>query len=75
MGIDFKDEELKKKYSCGSLLKKVNRGGRTIRVEGLDVETAERINRRVSASVRQYIVEHQNALASETAHKVFKKVR
>lgn len=75
MGIDFKDKELKKKYSCGPLLKKVKCGGRTIRVEGLDVETADRINRRVSASVRQYITEQQNALASETAQKVFKKVR
>ena len=73
MGIDF--EELKKKYSCGPLLKKVNCGGRTIRVEGLDSKTAERINRRVSASARQYITEQQNGLASETAQKVFKKVR
>lgn len=73
MGIDF--EKLKKQYSRGPLLKKVNCGGRTIRVEGLDSKTAERINRRVSASVRQYIAEQQNALASETAQKVFKKVR
>lgn len=65
MGIDF--EELKKKYSCGPLLKKVNCSGRTIRVEGLDIGTAERINERVAASARQYIVEQQNALASETA--------
>lgn len=48
MGIDF--EELKKKYSCGPLLKKVNCSGRTIRVEGLDIGTAERINERVAAS-------------------------
>lgn len=73
MSIDF--EKLEKQYSCGPLLKKVNCGGRTIRVEGLDSKTAERINRRVSASARQYIVEQQNGLASETAQKVFKKVR
>ena len=73
MGIDF--EELKKEYSCGSLLKKKSCHGRTIRVERLDVETAERINKRVSASARQYITEQQNALTSETAQKVFKKVR
>ena len=73
MRIDFK--ELKKKYSCGPLLKKVNCSGRTIRVEGLDIGTAERINERVAASARQYIVEQQNGLASETAQKVFKKVR
>lgn len=73
MKIDF--EELKKKYSSGSLLKKKSCNGRTIKIESLDVETAERINRRVSASARQYLVEQQNGLASETAQKVFKKVR
>ncbi len=50
MGIDF--EELKKKYSCGPLLKKVNCNDRTIRVEGLDIGTAERINERVAASLK-----------------------
>ncbi len=73
MKIDFK--ELKKKYSSGSLLKKKSCNGRTIKIESLDEETAERINRRVSASARQYLVEQQNALASETTQKVFKKVR
>lgn len=33
------------KYSSGSLLKKISCKGRTIRIENLDVETAERINR------------------------------
>lgn len=65
MGIDFKDKELKKKYSCGPLLKKVNCGGRTIRVEGLDVETAERINRRVSASARQHFVESHACICGD----------
>lgn len=73
MKIDF--EELKNKYSSGSLLKKKSCNGRTIKIESLDEETAERINRRVSASARQYLVEQQNGLASETAQKVFKKVR
>lgn len=73
MSIDF--EKLEKQYSCGPLLKKVKCGGRTIRVEGLDSKTADRINRRVSATARQYIAEQQNGLASETAQKVFKKVR
>ena len=55
-------EETKKKYSCGSLLKKKNCGGRTIRIESLDVHTAERINRRVSATVKQHVVESHNSL-------------
>lgn len=63
MEIDF--EELKKKYSCGSLLKKRPCNGRTIKIQSLDVETAERINRRVSASARQYLVESHTSLCSD----------
>ena len=59
------DEEAKKKYSCGSLLKKKNCGGRTIRVESLDVRTAERINRRVSATAKQYVVESHSSLQAD----------
>ena len=50
MGIDF--EKLKKQYSCGPLFVPVNCSGRTIRVEGLDIGTAERINERVAASLK-----------------------
>lgn len=46
------DEEARKKYSSGSLSKKKRCGGRTIRVESLDVYTAERINRRVSVTAK-----------------------
>lgn len=60
------DEEARKKYSSGSLLKKKKCGGRTIRVESLDVQTAERINRRVSATAKQHIIEsHVNSHADE----------
>lgn len=51
-----------KKYSSGSLLKKKSCKGRTIRIENLDVETAERINKRVSRSAKQYRVESQTAM-------------
>lgn len=59
------NEEARKKYSSGSLLKKVNCHGRTIKIQSLDVETAERINRRVSASARQYLVESHTSLCSD----------
>ena len=61
-------DELKKKYSCGPLLKKKSCKGRTIRIESLDVETANRINERVSHSSKQYQTEFQNAMkyADET---------
>ena len=61
-------EELKKKYSCGSLIKKKSCKGRTIRVESLDIDTANRINERVSRLSKQYQAESQNGLklANET---------
>lgn len=61
-------DELKKKYSCGSLLKKKSCQGRTIRIERLGVHTAERINERISRSAKQYLVElHRTMrLADET---------
>lgn len=60
--------EDKNKYSSGSLLKKISCKGRTIRIENLDVKTAERINERVSRSAKQYRVESQTAMriADET---------
>ena len=69
------NEELRKKYSSGSLLKKINCNGRTIKVESLDENTKERITKRVLASVRQYVIEEQNALTGKTSEKVFKKAR
>ena len=61
-------DELKKKYSCGSLLKRKSCQGRTIRIESLDVHTAERINERVSRSAKQHRTESQTAMkiADET---------
>ena len=61
-------EELKQKYSSGSLLKKKSCKGRMIRIESLDVSTANRINERVSRSTKQYQVESQTAMkiAEET---------
>lgn len=60
--------EDKNKYSSGSLLKKISCKGRTIRIENLDVKTAERINERISRSAKQYRVESQTAMriADET---------
>ena len=55
-------DELKKKYSCGSLLKKKSCQGRTIRIERLGVHTAERINERISRSAKQFQTETQNAM-------------
>ena len=55
-------DKLKKKYSSGSLLKKKSCKGRTIRIERLDVETANRINERVSRSSKQYFIKSQNAI-------------
>lgn len=69
------DEETRKKYSSGSLLKKKSCNGRTIKIETLDQETADRINKRVSATVKQYVIEEHNTLTSDKAQKVFKKVR
>lgn len=56
-------DELKKKYSCGSLLKKKSCQGRTIRIEKLGVQ-----NERISRSAKQYRVElHRTMrLADET---------
>lgn len=51
------NEEVIKRCSCGPLLKKRSCGGRVIKIETLDVETAERINRRVSACARQHVIE------------------
>lgn len=55
-------DELKKKYSSGSLLKKKSCKGRTIRIERLDVETANRINEKVSRSSKQYLIKSQNTM-------------
>ncbi len=55
-------DELKKKYSSGSLLKKKSCKGRTIRIERLDVETANRINEKVSRSSKQYFIKSQNTM-------------
>ena len=69
------DEEARKKYSSGPLLKKKSCNGRTIKIETLDQEIADRINRRVSATVKQYVIEEHNTLTSDKAQKVFRKVR
>ena len=59
----------KAKYSLGTLLKKRSCNGRTIRVESLDVATAERINKRVSRSAKQHHAEAQKAM--EIAKKTY----
>lgn len=58
----------KAKYSSGTLLNTRSCSGRTIRVESLDVATAERINERVSRSAKQHRAEAQKAMeiAKET---------
>ncbi len=58
----------KAKYSSGPLLNNKSCSGRTIRIEALDVATAERINERVSRSARQRCAEAQKAMeiAKET---------
>ena len=56
------DEEARKRYSSGSLLKKRSCNGRVIKVEPLDVHTAERINKRVAASAKQNEIEKSNGL-------------
>lgn len=63
------DEKAKAKYSSGTLLKKISCNGRTIRVESLDVATAERINKRVSNSAKQHHAEAQKAM--EIAKKTY----
>lgn len=55
------NDEAKKKYSSGSLLKKCSCNGRTIKIEPLDVKTAERINRRVEVSMKQNRAEHMKS--------------
>lgn len=57
--------EARKRYSSGSLLRKVNCGGRKIKIEYLDVHTAERINRRVSATAKQHVVELHSGLQGD----------
>lgn len=54
-------EEAKKKYSCGTLLKKRSCNGRTIRIESLDVNAVVRINRRVRATAKQNLAERQQS--------------
>ena len=63
----FSDED-KKKYSSGSLLKKKSCNGRTIKIESLDIGTANAINERVSRSSKQHRAESQIAMkiADET---------
>ena len=67
--------EARKKYSSGPLLKKKSCNGRTIKIETLDQETINKINRRVSATAKQHVIEKHNTLTSKTSQKVFKKVR
>ena len=59
----------KAKYSSETLLNKRSCNGRTIRVESLDVATAERINKRVSRSAKQHHAEAQKAM--EIAKKTY----
>lgn len=66
----FLYEDAKRRYSCGSLLKKKKCNGRTVKVYPLDVNTAEKINRRVSACSRQNIVESHNSLRNADNIKV-----
>ena len=55
-------EEAKKKYSRGSLLKIHSCcNGRKIRIESLDVNAVERINRRVRATAKQNLAERQQS--------------
>ncbi|MDO5151661.1 MAG: hypothetical protein Q4D76_20110 [Oscillospiraceae bacterium] len=56
------NEIINKDYSSGTLIKKHSCNGRVIRVENLDVETADRINKRVYVSVKQNEVEKSNGL-------------
>lgn len=60
--------ELEKKCSRGSLINNKAFKGATITIKSLDINTANRINERVSRSVKQYQVESQNTmkLAKET---------
>ena len=55
------NDEAKIKYSSGSLLKKCSCNGRTIKIEPLDIKTAERINRRVEVSIKQNRAEYMNS--------------
>ena len=58
------NEDVIKRCSCGPLLKKRSCGGRVIRITTLDVNTAERINRRVSACARQHVIESHTSIQS-----------
>lgn len=59
----------KNKYSSGPLIKKRSCRGRTIRIEGLDVKTANRINDRVSRSAKQIYTANQRTM--ELADKTY----
>ena len=60
--------ELEKKCSRGSLINNKAFKGAIITIKSLDINTANRINERVSRSAKQYQVESQNTmkLAKET---------
>ena len=63
----FSDED-RKKYSSGPLINNSALKGKIIRVERLDVGTADRINERVSRTAGQHRAEAQRAMeiATET---------
>ena len=56
------NDEVRAKYSSGSLLKKVSCKGREVKVDVLDVKTACNINRRVHAVTKQIILSRQQSL-------------
>ena len=64
--MNFSNEN---KYSSGPLLKKRSCNGRTIRIERLDVNTANRINDRVSRSAKQIYTATQRTM--ELADKTY----
>lgn len=56
------NSDAKRKYSRGTLIKKVSSIDRNIRLESLDADAVDRVNSRVLVTVRQNEVERSNGL-------------
>lgn len=62
-------EEAKRKYSRGSLIKKVNARESGAEIEILDAATVDKINNRVLVSIKQHEIERNSGL--ELAAKIY----
>lgn len=63
------EEDAKRKYSRGSLIKKVNARESGVKIEILNAATVDKINNRVLVSIKQHEIERNSGL--ELAAKIY----